>query len=253
MDSTVRNTEVKQKDAAQALVVAVSCQAVFEPGSDDVSSSEPLGRGVAFPLLQAMQKVNEVLLERDPVETLLFDVVLLAANSKQDQARIIASTQHYGLDVGRFCFCGLEDLSDALQRNGVALFLSTDGRHVATASHAGVASVLLQPAASCPTQQLRVLFCTDTAERPGPSPQVRRLAGLLGAMRSRMGVACSALSVILLTVRGGRETCGRALLTLRSWGLGVDEAYCLAGAPGGPILSTLTPHIVFTDGSALQA
>ncbi|XP_029908699.1 cytosolic 5'-nucleotidase 1A isoform X2 [Myripristis murdjan] len=252
MVSTVRNPEAKQ-DAQRALVVALTCQELFHLGGAEVSSSEPYAPGVAFPLLQAMQVVNERLLELNPEETLLFDVVLLAADCQQHQDRIIATTRHYGLDVSRFCFCSRDEFTHLLLRERTHLFLCTDARQVATASHTGVAAALLQPAPSRPTQQLRVLFCTDPADRPGTSQQVCQVAGLLGAMRSRLGVACGALSIILLTVQGGRESCGRALLTLRSWGLGVDEAYCLAGAPGGPALSLLAPHILFPDGSALQA
>lgn len=35
--------------------------------------------------------------------------------------------------------------------------------------------------------------------------------------------------------------------TLRAWGLHIDEIHFLAGAPKGPILSAIKPHIFFDD------
>ena len=35
--------------------------------------------------------------------------------------------------------------------------------------------------------------------------------------------------------------------TLRSWGLDIDEALFLAGAPKGPILERIRPHLFFDD------
>lgn len=66
-------------------------------------------------------------------------------------------------------------------------------------------------------------------------------------MQQRLGIVDSPLSTILVTSRGGRESCCSALKTLRAHGLSVDEAYCLAGAPRQPILSLLRPHLLFSD------
>lgn len=48
--------------------------------------------------LQALQKVNERLLEENPDESLLFDVVLITTDSQQQQqsSGIMSSTRHYG-------------------------------------------------------------------------------------------------------------------------------------------------------------
>jgi len=37
------------------------------------------------------------------------------------------------------------------------------------------------------------------------------------------------------------------LQTLRVWGLDIDEALFLAGAPKGPILEKIQPHLFFDD------
>lgn len=70
----------------------------------------------------------------------------------------------------------------------------------------------------------------------------------LGQMRRRFSMLDNPLSIILMMSRGGRESCSSALRTLRSRGICVDEVYCLAGAPRGPILSLLHAHFLLSDG-----
>lgn len=69
----------------------------------------------------------------------------------------------------------------------------------------------------------------------------------LGEMRQRFGMFDSPLNIVLVTSRGDRESCSSALKMLRAHGVNVDEAYCLAGAPRGPILSVLRPHFLLSD------
>lgn len=51
----------------------------------------------------------------------------------------------------------------------------------------------------------------------------------------------------LVTARSAASSGARALKTLRSWGLETDEALFLAGAPKGPLLKKIRPHIFFDD------
>ncbi|XP_053175583.1 cytosolic 5'-nucleotidase 1B [Scomber japonicus] len=248
MVSTVLNTDVKQKDADGAMVVAVTSRAVFEAGDDD---DEVYGVGVAFTLLQALQRVNQRLLEENPAESLLFDIVLITTDSRQQQqsARIISSTRHYGLEVSRFWFSAEEDFTETLVKHEVQLFVSADRAEVLQASQRGVLSVLLdQQTTSCPSQQLRVLFCGDSVDDDSVATHqaAQRFSERLGELRGRFGVSDSPLRIVLMMSRGGRERCGGALQTLRSRGVSVDEAYCLAGAPRGPILSVLRPHFLLS-------
>lgn len=253
MVSTIQNTDVKQKDADRAVVVAVTSRAVFESGADD--GDDVYGAGVAFPLLQALQRVNERLLEENPAESLLFDVILITTDSQQQQqsSRIISSTRHYGLEVSRFCFSSEEDFIESLLKNNVQLFLSTDRNEAPRASQKGVLSALLDQQVA-PSEQLRVMFCGDAVIRPDTDPMpasrlaAQNFSAQLGKMRQRFSMLDSPLSIVLVTSRGGRESCGGALRTLRSRGLSVDEAYCLAGAPRSPILSVLRTHFLLSDG-----
>lgn len=83
--------------------------------------------------------MNERLLEQNPAESLLFDVILITTDSQQQQqsSRIISSTRHYGLDVGRFCFASEEDFIESLLKNNVQLFLTTDRNEAPQASQNG--------------------------------------------------------------------------------------------------------------------
>nr|XP_019934255.1 PREDICTED: cytosolic 5'-nucleotidase 1B-like isoform X1 [Paralichthys olivaceus] len=246
MDSTVLNPEVKQKDADRAVVVAVTAHAVFESGADD--GDEVYKVGMAFPLLQALQRVNERLLEENPAESLLFDVILVTTDRQQQSSRIISSTKHYGLEVSKFCFSTAEDFIDGLRTNNVQLFLSSDRKEASQASQNGVLSALLdQNMAACPSEQLRVLFCGDAVVHSNNSP-MPSFSAQLGEMRQRFGMFDSPLSMVLVTSRGGRESCSAALLMLRSQGVSVDEAYCLGGSPRGPILSLIRPHFLLSNG-----
>lgn len=253
MVSTIQNTDVKQKDADRAVVIAVTSRAVFESGADD--GDDVYGAGVAFPLLQALQRVNERLLEENPAESLLFDVILITTDSQQQQqsSRIISSTRHYGLEVSRFCFSSEEDFIESLLKNNVQLFLSTDRNEAPRASQKGVLSALLDQQVA-PSEQLRVMFCGDAVIRPDTDPMpasrlaAQNFSAQLGKMRQRFSMLDSPLSIVLVTSHGGRESCGGALRTLRSRGLSVDEAYCLAGAPRSPILSVLRTHFLLSDG-----
>ncbi|XP_026168285.1 cytosolic 5'-nucleotidase 1A [Mastacembelus armatus] len=248
---------MRQKDADRAVVIAVTSRAAFGSGGDD----EVFGEGTAFPLLQALKRVNERLLEKNPTESLLFDVILITTDSQQQQqsSKIISSTRHYGLEVSRFCFSSEEDFMESLLKNNVQLFVSTDKNQTSQASQKGVLSALLdQQATSPPSEQLRVLFYGDTVVQAdtGPTPTSRRAAqsfmAQLGEMQQRFGMLDSPLSIVLVTARGSKESWGSALRALRSHGVSVDEAYCLVGAPEGPIISLLRPHFVLSDGFVLE-
>ncbi|KAG9336855.1 hypothetical protein JZ751_003203, partial [Albula glossodonta] len=51
----------------------------------------------------------------------------------------------------------------------------------------------------------------------------------------------------LVTSRDGTTSGARVMKTLKSWGLQFDETHFLAGAPKGPVLEKICPHIFFDD------
>lgn len=245
MVSIVENTDVKQVTAGNALVIAVSHSAVF--GSED---GEMYGAGVAFPLIQAVQTVNQRLLEGSP--SVLFEVILITTNRAQQQQRerVCSSSKHYGLQIHRFCFSSEDDFTESLIQNKVHLFLTTDGNEATQAANNGVLSALLDHhTASCSSEQLRVMFCGDAILDPNSSGNQQAAQVFwthLGQIRQKFGLLDSPLNLLLLTSHGDRNSCVSALRSLQTRGVSVDEAYCLGGAPRGPMMSVLRPHFLLS-------
>lgn len=247
MVSTAQNNDVIQ-DAERALVVAVSCHAVFDPVMEDGGGVHRAG--VAVPLLQALQTVNRCLLQENHKGALLFDVVLICTDAPQwqNQDKIRSSSRHHGLEVDRFCFVSQEDLVGALLEHGARLFVSSERGEVSRASRHGIFSALLdESAAAAPSDQLRVLFCADGAAAPSAGQAAETFLTRLGDLRRRFDLLNSPVCVGVLTSRGGRERCAAAIRTLRTYGVEADEAHCLAGAPRGPMLSLLRPHLLLGE------
>ncbi|KAG7473788.1 hypothetical protein MATL_G00099450 [Megalops atlanticus] len=283
----VLNPGVKQKDPSRAVVIAVSSHAMFELGGEQkphlekvkqepeprstIKDNEPFREGIAFPFIKAVQKVNKKLLEKNANEMLLFDVILLSNDvSPASRSRVVNSVLHYDLEIGRFCFCSDEDFAASLQYNHVKLFLSTDTDEVGKALKEGFpAALLYQQHGQGTADTLRVLFSGDVLGFSDDMAHVLRKQGfsepqlqsistakgamkefvtVIGEMRRRFGREGSPLCTCLVAVWTPRDACAGALKTLRGWGLEVDEAFCLAGAPQSPILAQIQPHILYDHG-----
>ncbi|KAI1238007.1 hypothetical protein IHE44_0014108 [Lamprotornis superbus] len=229
---------VLQKDPSRALVIAVTTRAIFnleeehklylEKGKEEytrhqqANQDKPLPPGTAFAFIQspistqAVQYVNKKILESNPAERDLFDILVLSNNSPESGVRIINSAKHYGLEISKFCFVSDEDSTQYLKSHGVKLFLSADRTDVCNA-----------------------------LQRGGP---LKAFAMHLGKMRKKFGQEKSPIRTYLVTARSGRDMGIRAIRTLREWGLPIDEAFFMDGAPKGPILAQIQPHIFFDDG-----
>ncbi|KAA0724196.1 Cytosolic 5'-nucleotidase 1B [Triplophysa tibetana] len=77
---------------------------------------------------------------------------------------------------------------------------------------------------------------------------IKEFAVLIGEIRRRFGHENSPLCTCLITAWGSRNVCLSALKILGEWGLDVDEAFCMAGAPCSPILAVVKPHILWDGG-----
>uniref|UniRef100_A0A8D0CAR4 5NT1A nucleotidase n=1 Tax=Salvator merianae TaxID=96440 RepID=A0A8D0CAR4_SALMN len=289
--NTITNNSVSQKDQNEALVIAVTTRAIFNlekeheifltKGKDEyvryqqANENNPLEPGTAFAFIQAAQFVNKKLLERDPEDKGLFDVMVLSNNSPESGIRIINSVKHHGLEISKFCFVSEEDSTQYLKTHNVKLFLSADRTDVHNALQRGVSAALIfQQEIRTPSPQLRVVFDGDAVLFSDETERVFREQGLegalayektmeavpmgegplkafalhLGKMRKKFGQEDSPIRTYLVTARGGRDMGIRAIKTLREWGLVIDEAFFMDGAPKGPILSKIQPHIFFDDG-----
>ncbi|NXQ94205.1 5NT1A nucleotidase, partial [Sagittarius serpentarius] len=248
------------------------------------NQDKPLPPGTAFAFIQAAQYVNEKILESTPAEKGLFDILVLSNNSPESGVRIINSAKHYGLEISKFCFVSDEDSTQYLKSHGVKLFLSADRTDVCNALRrgdltlpclAGVSAALVfQQEVQAPSTPLRVVFDGDAVLFSDETDQVFREQGLegavqyerameavpmgegplkafamhLGKMRKKFSQEKSPIRTYLVTARSGRDMGIRAIKTLREWGLAIDEAFFMDGAPKGPILAQIQPHIFFDDG-----
>ncbi|XP_057599140.1 cytosolic 5'-nucleotidase 1B isoform X3 [Hippopotamus amphibius kiboko] len=236
--------------------------------------------GPAFRFVKALQHVNARLRELYPDEQDLFDIVLMTNNHAQVGVRLINSVNHYGLLIDRFCLTGGKSPIGYLKAYLTNLYLSADSEKVQEAIQEGIASATMFDGAKdmgyCDTQ-LRVAFDGDAVLFCDEPDHVTKEHGLdkffqhealfenkplaqgplkgfledLGRLQKKFYAKderlCCPIRTYLVTARSAASSGARVLKTLRRWGLEIDEALFLAGAPKGPILVKIRPHIFFDD------
>ncbi|XP_006835375.1 PREDICTED: cytosolic 5'-nucleotidase 1B [Chrysochloris asiatica] len=236
--------------------------------------------GPAFRFVKALQHVNARLRELYPDEQDLFDIVLMTNNHAQVGVRLINSVNHYGLLIDRFCLTGGKSPVGYLKAYLTNLYLSADSEKVQEAIQEGIASATMfdgdKDMAYCDTQ-LRVAFDGDAVLFSDESEHIAKEHGLdkffqhetlfenkplaqgplkgfledLGRLQKKFYAKDERLlcpiRTYLVTARSAASSGARVLKTLRRWGLEIDEALFLAGAPKGPILVKIRPHIFFDD------
>ena len=244
--------------------------------------NKPLKRGSAFSFVQAIQHINLKLLKLNPNENHLFDVVLMSNNSAQVGVALINSINHYQLTIERICLTAGNSVVGYLKAYGTDLYLSADADSVKDALHQGIAAATLfsppqedeEEVNNC---QLRIAFDGDAVlfsdeaeivakkeglikffehehekvDQPLKTGPLYTFAATLGEIKKRFHengiVEDCPIRTYLVTARSAASAGLRALKTLRACGLDIDEALFLAGAPKGPILEKIRPHLFFDD------
>ncbi|XP_004686480.1 PREDICTED: cytosolic 5'-nucleotidase 1B isoform X5 [Condylura cristata] len=236
--------------------------------------------GPAFRFVKALQHVNARLRELYPNDQDLFDIVLMTNNHAQVGVRLINSVNHYGLLIDRYCLTGGKSPIGYLKTYLTNLYLSSDCEKIQEAIHEGIAAATMfegaKEIAYCDSQ-LRVAFDGDAilfteetdhnAKDHGVDKffqhenacETKTLAQVplksfleeLGRLQKKFYAKDERLlcpiRTYLVTARSAASSGARVLKTLRRWGLEIDEALFLAGAPKGPILMKIRPHIFFDD------
>ncbi|NXO49268.1 5NT1A nucleotidase, partial [Aramus guarauna] len=242
--------------------------------------NEPFLPGAAFPFVKALEAVNAQLRELYPDSEELFDIVLMTNNHAQVGVRLINSINHYDLFIERFCMTGGNSPICYLKAYHTNLYLSSDAEKVSGAIEEGIAAAtIFSPSKDLEVSenQLRVAFDGDAVLFSDESEQIVKAHGLdmffehekahenkplaqgplkgfleaLGKLQKKfyskgLRMECP-IRTYLVTARSAASSGARALKTLRSWGLETDEALFLAGAPKGPLLKKIRPHIFFDD------
>ncbi|XP_005993957.1 cytosolic 5'-nucleotidase 1A [Latimeria chalumnae] len=242
--------------------------------------NEPLKPGAAFPFVKALEAVNSQLRKLYPNSEELFDIVLMTNNHAQVGVRLINSINHYNLSIERFCMTGGNSPIGYLTAYHTNLYLSLDADKVQEAIEHGIAAAtVFTPSKDLEVsdKQLRVAFDGDAVLFSDESEQIVKEHGLdtffeheqtyenkplaqgplkgfleaLGKLQKKFYAKEQRLDcpirTFLVTARSAASSGARALKTLRSWGLETDEALFLAGAPKGPLLEKIRPHIFFDD------
>ena len=274
--------------ADDRLVVAISSRALFDLGDSHAlferegldayrryqieHEDEVLEPGVAFPLAQKLLRLNRLAPAAPRVE-----VILLSRNSGDTGLRIFNSIQHYGLEIVRAAFTSGAPTAGYVHPFGADLFLSAHAEDVARALQAGVAAATILPSAAAPghADQLRIAFDGDAVlfgeegerisseqgleafhrherERQAEPLEGGPFRGFLAALQ-RLQAAFPAedspLRIALVTARSAPAH-KRVILTLRHWGVRIDEALFLGGRDKGPFLETFGADIFFDDSEA---
>uniref|UniRef100_A0A673AW82 Cytosolic 5'-nucleotidase 1A-like n=1 Tax=Sphaeramia orbicularis TaxID=375764 RepID=A0A673AW82_9TELE len=245
---------------------------------------EPLNPGPAFPFVKALMNVNSRLRELYPDSEELFDIVLMTNNHAQVGVRLINSINHYEMEsyltIERFCMTGGNSPIGYLKAYMTNLYLSKSADKVTEAIEEGIAAATMfmpDKEIELSDTQLRVAFDGDAVLFSDESEIIVKQHGLdtffehekefenkplaqgplkcfleaLGKLQRKFYAKNERMNcpirTFLVTARSAASSGARVLKTLRSWGLEVDEALFLAGAPKGPLLQKIKPHIFFDD------
>jgi len=272
-------------DRADTLVVAISSRALFDLGEshdlferDGIEAfaqhqiereNELLQPGIAFPLVQKLLRLN-----RAPPEAPHVEVILLSRNSADTGLRIFNSIEHYGLDIVRAAFTRGEPTLPYVQAFGADLFLSANPDSVAKALAGGIAAATILPSKAPQRQsdQLRIAFDGDAVLFGDESERISEEGGIdafhrhetervreplsggpfrgfldaLHRLQAAFPSEASPIRTALVTARSAPAH-KRVILTLRHWGVRIDEALFLGGRSKGPFLEAFGADIFFDD------
>lgn len=268
-----------------SFVVAISSRALFDldashrvfeqdgldayAGYQIEREDEPLAPGIAFSLVEKLLNINRM---SDAFE---IEVILLSRNSGDTGLRIFNSIEHHGLDIRRAAFTNGASPHQYIQSFGADLFLSTHPEDVALTLEAGYPAATILPsaaAAAAQHEELRLAFdgdavlFSDHAERiyqergldafaaaeqaaagePLPGGPFKSVLNAIHRIQSSFPADHNPIRTALVTARSAPAH-KRVILTLRRWGIRIDEALFLGGRPKGPFLRAFGADIFFDD------
>lgn len=225
--------------------------------------------GVAFPLVRKLLALNDDEINHQGVE-----VILMSRNSADSGLRIFNSIEHHNLNIQRAVFTNGESPFPYMKAHDTQLFLSSHEQDVRETLQAGFAAALILPGThNWPDSgQLRIAFDGDAvlfsdeaeriyqaegleafvqqekqrAETPLPGGPFKPLLQALQRIQSAYPIENNPIRTALVTARSAPAH-KRVILTLRKWGIRIDEALFLGGKPKGPFLAAFGADIFFDD------
>lgn len=240
-----------------------------------------LSPGIAFPFIKRLLSLNNLKPDGPP----LVEVVVLSRNDPETGARVMRSVENYGLPMTRAVFMQGRSPFKFMPAFKMKLFLSANPDDVKAALALGypagqVVGEAWQLAPDDPDDlDLRIAFdfdavlADDSAEQvyatdgidgfrahevrneaiPLPPGPMKDLLGAINRIQDLEDEQAAAdedyrrrLFVALVTARDAPAHT-RAIRTLKSWGLRVNDAFFLGGWEKSAVLAILKPHIFFDD------
>jgi 5'-nucleotidase len=278
---------------SELLVIAISSSVLFDTQKEhriyidqgrnkyveyQIENEEnPLDKGTAFHLIQAMLRLNTLNGEKRIVEA-----VILSQNEPNAGLRIMNSVEYHQLDITRAAFTGGESVARYLRPYNVSLFLSRNEDDVREALGLGVAAGLLyNPPENFESEmnQLRIAFDGDAVIFSDESEKIYQTQGLEGFIEHETqnvnkplpegpfvpflkliskiqkdqentselnGNGIPPIRTALVTARNSPAH-KRVIYTLRAWEIKVDQMFFLGGISKDQILKEFRPHIFFDD------
>ncbi|WP_084130265.1 5'-nucleotidase [Demequina sp. NBRC 110055] len=251
-------------------------EAAYARYQDDNVDS-PLDPGPAFPFIQRLLSLND-LRPGDPV----VEVIILSRNDSSTGLRVMRSVEHHGLTVTRAFFTQGGAPLDYIPALDMSLFLTQNRDDVLTAVRAGYPAGHVRPTTAAydeSDRSLRIAFdfdavlATDESERifqaegidsfvanevakrdvahaPGLlKPLVEDLNRIQRLEQERQAADPAyepRLRIALVTARAAPAH-ERAVQSLRSWGVTVNDAFFLGGIEKARVLEVMRPHLFFDD------
>lgn len=270
------------------LIVAISSRALFDlDKSHEVFEQQGLAAyakyqieredvalrpGMAFPLVKKLLALNA-----DEINHQGIEIILMSRNSADTGLRVFNSIKHYELDIERAVFTRGESRFGYMKALNTDLFLSSHAEDVRRNLAAGIASAMILPGAQNrpDTGQLRIAFDGDAvlfsdeaervfeaqglaafsrseedrADQPLQGGPFKSLLQALQRIQSAYPIEDNPIRTALVTARSAPAH-KRVILTLRKWGIRIDEALFLGGKPKGPFLAAFGADIFFDDQQA---
>ena len=283
--SSIRSVNPIATESSDTLVIGISSRALFDlRESHEVFESQGLAAysnyqvaredaflepGVAFPLVRKLLALNEDAADHPRVE-----VILLSRNSADTGLRIFNTIEHFGLNIERAAFTNGESPWKYMEAFGADLLLSTNAGDVRKALLNGYAAATILPGSSSgrETGQLRIAFDGDAVLFSDEAERVYQEQGLeafaaserqaakqplsggpfkpvleaLHKIQSAFPIENNPVRTALVTARSAPAH-KRVVLTLREWGIRIDEALFLGGRSKGEFLKAFGADIFFDD------
>lgn len=270
--------------ASDKLVIAISSRALFnlddshrvyeQEGLEAYShyqiahEDDVLEPGQAFAMVKKLLAINAKLGRK------CIEVILLSRNSADTGLRVFNSISHYGLDITRAAFTSGVSPYRYIAPFNCQLFLSADGTDVRRALENGVAAATLMSKVKAfeSDEQLRFAFDGDSVLFSDEAERIFKSQGLAAFTESERASAKTPLSggpfrqflasLQLIQRQFSQDECPirtalitarsapaheRVILTLRAWGIRIDESLFLGGLNKSQFLKAYGADVFFDD------